>query len=69
MAMMRLFPLSRHGRQAGFTLAELVMVAAILVATPSGAQVALGELASVGVVRGATLIKSEAGTAPALAYA
>ena len=34
-------------------------VAATLVATPSGAQVALGELASVGVVRGATLIKSE----------
>jgi general secretion pathway protein G len=30
--MKRLFPRSRHGRQAGFTLAELVMVAAILVA-------------------------------------
>lgn len=32
MEMMRLFPRPRQGRQAGFTLAELVMVAAILVA-------------------------------------
>ncbi|MBW3571867.1 MAG: CusA/CzcA family heavy metal efflux RND transporter, partial [Gemmatimonadetes bacterium] len=34
-------------------------VAATLVATPSGAQVALGELASIRVVKGSTLIKSE----------
>ena len=34
-------------------------VAQTLVATPSGAQVALGELASIGFTRGATLIKSE----------
>jgi copper/silver efflux system protein len=34
-------------------------IANILVATPSGAQVALGELAHVAVVRGSTLIKSE----------
>jgi copper/silver efflux system protein len=34
-------------------------VASTLVATPSGAQVALGELASLGVVKGSTLIKSE----------
>jgi general secretion pathway protein G len=32
MVMKRLLPRSRQGRQAGFTLAELVMVAAILVA-------------------------------------
>ena len=34
-------------------------IANILVATPSGAQVALGELAHIGVTRGSTLIKSE----------
>ena len=34
-------------------------VGSTLVATPSGAQVALGELASLGVVKGSTLIKSE----------
>ena len=34
-------------------------IADILVATPSGAQVALGELARIAVVRGSTLIKSE----------
>ena len=34
-------------------------IASILVATPSGAQVALGELARIAVVRGSTLIKSE----------
>ncbi len=34
-------------------------IAGILVATPSGAQVALGELAHIAVTRGATLIKSE----------
>ena len=34
-------------------------IANILVATPSGAQVALGELAQIRIVRGATLIKSE----------
>jgi copper/silver efflux system protein len=34
-------------------------IASILVATPSGAQVALGELAHIGVTRGSTLIKSE----------
>ncbi|HEV2148810.1 MAG TPA: CusA/CzcA family heavy metal efflux RND transporter [Longimicrobiaceae bacterium] len=34
-------------------------VAGILVATPAGAQVSLGELASIGVVKGSTLIKSE----------
>jgi Cu(I)/Ag(I) efflux system membrane protein CusA/SilA len=34
-------------------------IAAVLVATPSGAQVALGELASISVVKGPTLIKSE----------
>ncbi len=34
-------------------------VAGILVATPSGAQVALGELAHIAVTRGSTLIKSE----------
>ena len=34
-------------------------IARVLVATPSGAQVALGELAHVAVVRGSTLIKSE----------
>ena len=32
---------------------------AVLIATPAGAQVALGELARIGVVRGSTLIKSE----------
>ena len=36
-------------------------IAQVLVATPSGAQVALGELASIKVVRGSTLIKSEDG--------
>ncbi len=34
-------------------------VASILVATPSGAQVALGQLAHIAVTRGSTLIKSE----------
>jgi copper/silver efflux system protein len=34
-------------------------IASILVATPSGAQVALGELAHISVTRGSTLIKSE----------
>ena len=34
-------------------------VASALVATPSGAQVPLGQLARIGVVKGATLIKSE----------
>jgi Cu(I)/Ag(I) efflux system membrane protein CusA/SilA len=34
-------------------------IAGILIATPSGAQVALGELARIQVVRGSTLIKSE----------
>ena len=34
-------------------------IASILVTTPSGAQVALGQLARVAVVRGSTLIKSE----------
>ena len=34
-------------------------IANILVATPSGAQVALGELAQIRIVRGSTLIKSE----------
>ena len=34
-------------------------IAGILVATPSGAQVALGELAHIAVVKGSTLIKSE----------
>ena len=34
-------------------------IASILVATPSGAQVALGELARIDVVKGSTLIKSE----------
>ena len=34
-------------------------IAAVLVATPTGAQVALGELARIAVVRGSTLIKSE----------
>jgi Cu(I)/Ag(I) efflux system membrane protein CusA/SilA len=36
-------------------------IAQVLVATPSGAQVALGELASIKVVQGSTLIKSEDG--------
>jgi len=36
-------------------------IAQVLVATPSGAQVALGELASIKVVKGSTLIKSEDG--------
>jgi len=36
-------------------------IAQVLVATPSGAQVALGELASIRVVQGSTLIKSEDG--------
>jgi Cu(I)/Ag(I) efflux system membrane protein CusA/SilA len=36
-------------------------IARVLVATPSGAQVALGELASIKVVQGSTLIKSEDG--------
>jgi Cu(I)/Ag(I) efflux system membrane protein CusA/SilA len=36
-------------------------IAGVLVATPSGAQVALGELAHIGVVQGSTLIKSEDG--------
>jgi Cu(I)/Ag(I) efflux system membrane protein CusA/SilA len=34
-------------------------VASVLVSTPSGAQVALGELARIDVVKGSTLIKSE----------
>ncbi len=34
-------------------------IGAVLVATPGGAQVALGELARIAVVRGSTLIKSE----------
>ena len=34
-------------------------IASALVATPSGAQVALGQLARIGVVKGSTLIKSE----------
>ncbi|MEQ1854932.1 MAG: CusA/CzcA family heavy metal efflux RND transporter [Longimicrobiales bacterium] len=34
-------------------------VASVLVSTPSGAQVALGELATIGVIRGSPLIKSE----------
>ena len=34
-------------------------IGSILVATPGGAQVALGELARIGVTRGSTLIKSE----------
>ncbi|MDQ2667680.1 MAG: CusA/CzcA family heavy metal efflux RND transporter [Gemmatimonadota bacterium] len=34
-------------------------IASILVSTPSGAQVALGELAHIAVVKGSTLIKSE----------
>ncbi|MDQ6770151.1 MAG: efflux RND transporter permease subunit, partial [Gemmatimonadota bacterium] len=36
-------------------------IAQVLVATPGGAQVALGELASIKVVQGSTLIKSEDG--------
>jgi copper/silver efflux system protein len=36
-------------------------IARVLVATPSGAQVALGELATIKVVQGSTLIKSEDG--------
>jgi Cu(I)/Ag(I) efflux system membrane protein CusA/SilA len=36
-------------------------IAQVLVATPSGAQIALGELASLKVVQGSTLIKSEDG--------
>jgi len=36
-------------------------IARVLVATPSGAQIALGELASIKVVQGSTLIKSEDG--------
>ena len=38
---------------------DLPAIANVLVATPSGAQVALGTLAHVGVVQGSTLIKSE----------
>src|SRR6185437_4668736 len=34
-------------------------IASILVATPGGAQVALGQLAHIGITRGSTLIKSE----------
>jgi copper/silver efflux system protein len=34
-------------------------IAGVLVSTPGGAQVALGQLAHIGIVRGATLIKSE----------
>jgi Cu(I)/Ag(I) efflux system membrane protein CusA/SilA len=43
-------------------------LAAILVATPSGAQVSLGSLAHIGITRGATLIKSEAATLNNIVY-
>ena len=48
--------LVRYPRELRDTPAK---IASTLVATPSGAQVTLGELASIGVVRGAPLIKSE----------
>ncbi len=48
--------LVRYPRELRDTPAK---VAAVLVSTPSGAQVALGELATIGVIRGSPLIKSE----------
>ncbi len=43
-------------------------IRAVLVATPSGAQVALGQLARIGVTRGSTLIKSENAYLNAIVY-
>ncbi|MEO5579846.1 MAG: CusA/CzcA family heavy metal efflux RND transporter [Gemmatimonadaceae bacterium] len=44
------------------------MIAGVLVATPSGAQVALGELARIQVEKGSTLIKSEDATLNNVVY-
>jgi Cu(I)/Ag(I) efflux system membrane protein CusA/SilA len=43
-------------------------IADMLIATPSGAQVALGKLAHIGVTRGSTLIKSENATLNNIVY-